>query len=77
MKKPIPGAISILRYGLPFVALELTYVAVRLSKMNTYELAKSRLCAAAELEHVLMGLLLLVGGALLFDLASRERDGSV
>lgn len=77
MKKPIPGALSILRYGLPFVALELTYIAVRLSNLSAYELAKSRLYAAAELEHVMMGLLLLVGGAMLFDLASRERDGSV
>ena len=73
MKKPNPGALSILRYGLPFIALELTYIAVNISEMNTYELAKSRLSTASELEHVLMGLLLLVGGALLFDLASRER----
>ena len=73
MKKLISGG-RILRYGLPFIAVTLIYIALSIQNMPPYELARSRLYIYSELEHALMGLTLLVSGELLFDIALRERS---
>ena len=65
---------KILRYGLPFIAVALIFIALSIDNMNAYDLARSRLYISSELEHVLMGLTLLVGGELLLDISIRERS---
>lgn len=65
------GSLGILGVGLPIIAAELIYIAVSLSSMSGYDAVRSGLYIFTELEHVLMGLALLVGGSLLFDLAER------
>ena len=71
LKRLLSG--EILRRGLPFIAVALIYIALSIENMNPYELLTSRLCIQTELEHVLMGLTLLVGGELLYDISLRER----
>lgn len=73
MKKLLSGG-KILRYGLPFIAVALIFIALGIDNMNAYDLARSRLYISSELEHVLMGLTLLVGGELLLDISIRERS---
>ena len=73
MKKLLSGG-KILRYGLPFIAVALIFIALSIDNMNAYDLARSRLYISSELEHVLMGLALLVGGELLLDISIRERS---
>ena len=73
MKNLLSGG-KILRYGLPFIAVALIFIALSIDNMNAYDLARSRLYISSELEHVLMGLTLLVGGELLLDLSIRERS---
>lgn len=73
MKKLLSGG-KILRYGLPFIAVALIFIALSIDNMNAYDLARSRLYISSELEHVLMGLTLLVGGELLLDISIRERS---
>ena len=72
LKKLLSGG-RILRRGLPFIAVALLYIALSLENMSAYDLARSRLYIQTELEHVLMGLTLLVGGELLYDITLRER----
>lgn len=66
------GGISILRVGLPVVSAELIAVAVRCSEMSTYELVSGVGATRSMLEHILMSVVLIIGGALLFDIAERE-----
>lgn len=73
MKNLLSGG-KILRYGLPFIAVALIFIALGIDNMNAYDLARSRLYISSELEHVLMGLTLLVGGELLLDISIRERS---
>lgn len=73
MKNLLSGG-KILRYGLPFIAVALIFIALSIDNMNAYDLARSRLYISSELEHVLMGLALLVGGELLLDISIRERS---
>lgn len=73
MKNLLSGG-KILRYGLPFIAVALIFIALSIDNMNAYDLARSRLYISSELEHVLMGLTLLVGGELLLDISIRERS---
>ena len=73
MKKLLSGG-KILRYGLPFIAVALIFIALSIDNMTAYDLARSRLYISSELEHVLMGLTLLVGGELLLDISIRERS---
>ena len=73
MKNLLSGG-KILRYGLPFIAVALILIALSIDNMNAYDLARSRLYISSELEHVLMGLTLLVGGELLLDISIRERS---
>ena len=73
MKNLLSGG-KILRYGLPFIAVALKFIALSIDNMNAYDLARSRLYISSELEHVLMGLTLLGGGELLLDISIRERS---
>ena len=73
MKNLLSGG-KILRYGLPFIAVALIFIALSIDNMNAYDLARSRLYISSELEHVLMGLTLLVGGELLLVISIRERS---
>ena len=73
MKNLLSGG-KILRYGLPFIAVALIFIALSIDNMTAYDLARSRLYISSELEHVLMGLTLLVGGELLLDISIRERS---
>ena len=69
------GGRSILRVGLPIVSAELIAVAARCSEMTTYELASGVGATRLMLEHILMSTVLIIGGALLFDIAEREKSG--
>jgi hypothetical protein len=73
-KKLVRGATLILRIGLPLVALELIYIAYSLSNYSGYDIARLSLYIYSMLEHVLMSLVLIVGGSLLFDIAMREAE---
>ena len=42
MKKLLSGG-KILRYGLPFIAVALIFIALGIDNMNAYDLARSRL----------------------------------
>ncbi|MCI8386979.1 MAG: hypothetical protein HFE63_00740 [Clostridiales bacterium] len=66
------GAFMILRCGLPIIAAELIFIAISLSMMTSYDI--TRLCEYIHsiIEHIIMSLTLIVGGALLFDLAWHE-----
>ncbi len=63
---------NILRFGLPFIAVALMFLTISISEMSPYELAISHEYIASQLEHILTGLTLLIGGELLFDIALRE-----
>lgn len=69
---PSRGACLILRLGLPVIAAELIYVAASLSELSGYDIARLGLYIYTMLEHILMSLTLVVGGALLFDIALGE-----
>lgn len=80
MKKPVTmrprklvrGADLILRFGLPLIAAELIYIAASLSSFDSYDIARLGMYIYSMMEHILMSLTLVVGGALLFDIAFRE-----
>lgn len=74
-KLPTPSRMSvkILRYGLPFVAYALLYTAFTYSSLDAFDAARQVALLYAQIEHAMMSLLLLVGGAVLFDIALRER----
>lgn len=67
-KKPL----SILQFGLPFVAVALLYTALYLSFAKSGEYYIIMNIGKQMLEHVMMSLTLLVGGTLLFDYAIKK-----
>lgn len=71
-KELVRGANFILRIGLTVIAAELIYILVSLSSMNSYDAARLGLYIYSMLEYIMMSLTLIVGGALLFDIAFRE-----
>ncbi len=63
---------NILRFGLPFIAVALIFLALSISEMPPYEFAISREYISSQLEHILTGLTLLIVGELLLDITIRE-----
>ncbi len=67
-------ALKIFELGLPIVAIALIYCAAWIASLDTYDAARLYMQTYSMIEHVMMSLLLIVGGALLFDLGERERQ---
>ncbi len=71
LKKTCPSraALMILNCGLPLVAAALIYIAFTTASLEAYDAARLYPLLYAELEHALMSLLLIVGGAVVCDLS--------
>ncbi len=67
-------ATQILRCGLPFVAVVSAYIALSVYMLDDYDKVRLTGYVAEQLEHMLMSLTLLIGGAFLFD--ANEKLGS-
>ena len=68
-----PTAAAVLKYGLPFVALAFIYIAFSLSSLDTYDAVRLQIDYAEELECALSSLVLVVGGALVFDMLEKKK----
>ena len=62
----------ILRAGLPVVSAELIAITAKYSSLTRFEQAVSVGALREMLIHIAMSVTLLVGGALLFDIAERD-----
>ena len=67
------GAQRILTIGLAPVALAFIYIAFTRSSLDAYDAARLLPSFFEQFEHATMSLTLIVCGALLFDIALRER----
>lgn len=67
------GSLNILKLGLAPVATAFIYIAFWRSSLDAYDAARLFPSLFAQFEHATMSLLLIIGGALLFDIASREK----
>lgn len=57
---------------LPIIAAALIYCAATISSMEPYDAARLYARTYSMMEHVMMSLMLVVGGGLLFDLNERQ-----
>ena len=73
LPKLSPVAFAILKYGLAAVSVTLIYIAFTSASLDSYDAARLYPLFYEQMEHALMTLLLVVCGALLFDIASREK----
>ena len=64
----------ILRAGLPVVSAELIAVAAKYSSLTRFEQVVGVEALREMLIHIAMSVTLLVGGALLFDIAERDMN---
>ena len=64
---------AMLKYGFWAVLATLIYIAFALSSLDAYDTARLVTFFTSQLEHAAMALLLVVCGALLFDIAVREK----
>ena len=67
------GSINILKFGLAPVALTFIYIAFTRSSLDAYDAARLFPSFSEQFEHAFMSFLLVIGGALLFDIAVREK----
>lgn len=67
------GSLNILKFGLAPVALTFVYIAFTCSSLDTYDAVRLFPSLLAQFEHATMSFLLVIGGALLFDIAVREK----
>ncbi len=67
------GSFNILKFGLAPVALTFLYIAFTRSSLDAYDAARLFASLFEQFEHALMSFLLVIGGALLFDVAVREK----
>ena len=67
------GALNILKIGLAPVALTFVYIAFTRSSLDTYDAVRLFPSFFAQFEHASMSLLSVIAGALLFDIAVREK----
>lgn len=65
-------SMNILKIGLAPVALVFIYIAFTHSSLDAYDAARLFPSFLLQLEHAAMSLTLVICGALLFDVASRE-----
>lgn len=70
----VRGAVTILHCGLPAVAAALIGCCFYITSLTAYDAARLYPIFTQMIEHILMSLLLIVGGALLYDLAWREKS---
>lgn len=66
-------SMNILKLGLAPVALTFIYIALTRASLDAYDAARLFPSFLAQLEHAIMSLTLVICGALLFDIASREK----
>ncbi len=64
---------AILKYGLGAVLMTLVYIAFAAASLDAYDTARLFPLFYEQMEHAVMTLLLVVCGALLFDIAVREK----
>ncbi len=65
-------AVLLLKCLLPIILSALIYTASYTSSLDTYNAALFYPTLASQMEHILMSLLLTVGGALLLDISAKE-----
>lgn len=68
-----PIAFAILKYGLAVVSATLIYIAFTTASLDTYDAARLFPLFLEQMEHAVMALCLVICGALLFDIAAREK----
>ncbi len=68
-----PVSFAILKYGLGVVLAVFIYIAFTTASLDKYDAARLFPLFLEQIEHALMTLLLIVCGALLFDIAAREK----
>lgn len=75
MKIPIPcrGAMAVLKYGLAAVSAVLIYIAFSTASMDGYDFARLHSLFVEQMEHAMMSLLLIVGGAVLLDVSLKGK----
>ena len=67
------GSLNILKFGLAPVATAFIYIAFWHSSLDAYDAARLFPSFFEQFEHATMSLLLIIGGSMLFDVASREK----
>lgn len=65
-------SLYILQFGLPVITAALLYTALYISGAKSGEYYITMNAGKQMLEHVMMSLMLLIGGALLFDYVQRK-----
>ena len=75
MKKIIlcDAALCLLKWGLAAVSAALLYIAFTTASLDKYDAARLHSLFAEQMEHVLMSLLIVVGGAVMLDIAVKEK----
>ncbi len=73
INKLSPVSLKILKWGLAAVTIMLIYIVAYRAGLREYDAARLSLQFSYMMEHFAMSLLLIVGGALLFDIAAREK----
>lgn len=68
-----PIAFAILKHGLAVVSAVLIYIAFTTASLDEYDAARLYPLFYEQMEHAVMTLCLVVCGALLFDIAAREK----
>ena len=78
LKKPDISKLSraILGAGLPVISLALIVGAVWLTTLSSYDLARLTPYIHSIYEHILMSLTLIVGGAMVADIAARDAENN-
>ncbi len=67
-------SLSILQFGLPFIIVALLYTALYLNNAESGEYYIIMNTAKQLIEHAMMSLTLLIGGALLFDYVTKKHE---
>ncbi len=70
---PCRISMAVLKYGLAAVSAVLLYIAFSAASMNEYDFARLHVLFVEQMEHVMMSLLLIIGGAVLLDIEQRKR----
>ena len=72
--KPRRAVMGFLHIALPLISISLVVFAFIISSLDAYETARYYTLITDAFEHILMALLITVGGGVLLDIAIREKE---
>ncbi len=70
---PCRVSMAVLKYGLAVVSAVLIYIAFSTATMDAYDFSRLHTLFVEQIEHAMMSLLLIVGGAVLLDVSLKGK----